>query len=502
MVALPGTPYYDPAAPQPGLSVANFGAVGDGVADDSAAISAAITAANGGMVSFPGDKTYRIASTITVSAGTTLFMQGCTLKSGATLANGMFAVSAADVAVVGRYTVNGNALATPIWSLSAGGDRYSHLAAYRITSIAVGTYWLTATGVNNLTVVGPGTTTDSNVIFADQCNHVEIGGFRSGAYTRDLAATFPPIKVTASVNAQYRDWDLHDIAIDGGGAVSNSLIVVNSSVATRPTGVRLRSIYAFNSNAAAGGDGIDVNNVTGFSVSDCYIESCWEGLNVGGSTRGCVSNVNAALCLAPGIEVGDSVYNSQATTGITFVNCRARQCGTSATGLGGANQPPQACIGVFSPAAAAPVSLIRFVNCEGDNAGNASIAYGLGLVNGTGGSISDVTMRSGYLAGNTAAFLDLATPVMQITGVAGITLATNNPAFPASAADFFNTFGLTCLVAIQPGSATVGNVAVNGVVVDTSVVGSGSDLVLAHGDKLNIVYSVATPVWRWVALRI
>ena len=51
------------------VSVKDFGAVGDGVADDTAAIQATINAANGKPILSPGG-TYKITSTLTWSPTT------------------------------------------------------------------------------------------------------------------------------------------------------------------------------------------------------------------------------------------------------------------------------------------------------------------------------------------------------------------------------------------------------------------------------------------------
>lgn len=61
------------------VSVKDFGAVGDGVADDTAAIQAALTAGAGKVVHFPA-ATYKVTSALSVPTNTTLSGYGATLS--------------------------------------------------------------------------------------------------------------------------------------------------------------------------------------------------------------------------------------------------------------------------------------------------------------------------------------------------------------------------------------------------------------------------------------
>jgi hypothetical protein len=72
--------------------VSDYGAVGDGSADDATALANAITAATGKTLQFETGKTYLISATLTVRSGTVFLGNGCTIKAkdSAALANGIF----------------------------------------------------------------------------------------------------------------------------------------------------------------------------------------------------------------------------------------------------------------------------------------------------------------------------------------------------------------------------------------------------------------------------
>ena len=62
------------------VSVKDFGAVGNGVTDDTAAIQAAITAAN--KVILPAGNTFKITSNITVSSNKHVVVEGILTRTG------------------------------------------------------------------------------------------------------------------------------------------------------------------------------------------------------------------------------------------------------------------------------------------------------------------------------------------------------------------------------------------------------------------------------------
>lgn len=99
------------------VSVKDFGAVGDGVTDDTAAIQAALTANAGKSIVFPSEATYKVTSGLTVGAGTVLILYGATINASSshftvfTLGSGCSVFGGTiNGAGNGTANVNGNAI--------------------------------------------------------------------------------------------------------------------------------------------------------------------------------------------------------------------------------------------------------------------------------------------------------------------------------------------------------------------------------------------------------
>jgi hypothetical protein len=171
------------------VSVKDFGAVGDGVTDDTAAIQAAITAASvGDTINFDSKDTYLINAQTTVNKRLHLRFNGAKIKEGSNLGVPLFlCTSFADGSIDG-LTVEG--AETP----------GTYAGASALTYVAVQVNSSDRVRVSNVKVFDK-----SNAVIFDSCNEcVAEAVYLDGVITSDVANDFNSCTVRFVGGAQNR----------------------------------------------------------------------------------------------------------------------------------------------------------------------------------------------------------------------------------------------------------------------------------------------------------
>lgn len=228
------------------VNVKDHGAVGDGTADDTAAINAAIGAIGsaGGVLYFPVG-TYKITSTLSFTSGTSITLQG-------------------DPSVYG----------------DTGGSIIS-MATLNTTAISQPNNDGTGLRIRDLKIVGPGGSPSSGkgvyLFLQGYVEHCEVRGFYQGIYfdyhnyyghivrTRATANTYAGIFLAGTNNTT-----IDDCAINYAGATCQYGVVIVGSLNSR---VLNSSIEGF----SVCGIEIEGNSVTNpvslaTSIKNCYFE--------------------------------------------------------------------------------------------------------------------------------------------------------------------------------------------------------------------------------------
>lgn len=224
-------------ATQLGVAVAG---VGNGVADDTTALQAALTAGAGGMVRGRPGKTYLISAPLVVSSGTTLDMTGCTIRLKA--ASGVNMLQ--NAAVVATGTRDSNIVVRGgLWDRGANGgtDTGNHTLRFRrvdglvVSDLKVvstnGKYSVNLGDVNDFTV--------ERVRFDVFSDGVHVNGPATRGLIRDIKGTTGDdlVALTATDYASYNDvsGDITDIRIEDlyGDACQKALVKLLAGPTTR-----------------------------------------------------------------------------------------------------------------------------------------------------------------------------------------------------------------------------------------------------------------------------
>jgi hypothetical protein len=251
------------------VSVKDFGAVGDGVADDTAAIQAAINAAN--KVILPAGNTFKITSNITVSSNKHVVVEGILTRTGS--------------GVIKAFLLNGNNIKID-GSGEIRGPQYGLTITYQANQSAIfNTPDLTLVTqlknitIANLTISGWG---DAGVEMWD------VDGLSCSKLTlHDLGRI--GLQTITGKNITYSDNYVYDIGPGGGGvapflnAYGMSVTSDTSIVVPRPTNIKMSNNTVI---GVANWEAYDLHGVDGAIIQNNIAIDCMIGIYVGPSTGG------------------------------------------------------------------------------------------------------------------------------------------------------------------------------------------------------------------------
>lgn len=277
------------------VNVLAYGAIGDGAADDTLAIRAAITAAGAnGTVLFPSGKTYRLTGSLEPLTGQTWIGYGATLKR----CNVISTTTATNIATGSNQTIvvaDASALRVgmdvTVFS-GASYDPHQHrITAINGTSVDLNTFFTVAfasggTVVTSFSQIVASGVTDVNVI------GFEFDGNQANNATLQKWDVHMEMYFSGDRNILH-DCYIHDaqsegIVVGGIGVVIDNCIVLNTQGngihLTGATATKVTRNYVKNTNLAGAGPGhvdgciIASNSVADTLISGNYIENGVAGI--------------------------------------------------------------------------------------------------------------------------------------------------------------------------------------------------------------------------------
>lgn len=442
------------------LNVRDYGATGDGVTDDAAAITAAVAAlpASGGALYFPAG-TYLLGSAITLNKPALFYGDGyaTNLRTSSASAN-IFTVTGAEQVEVRGLRFTSSVARTAGWyvDVAASANRF-RLADFFMDGFHGGVRTAAAATAT-----------------------IEGGQMLNG-----VATTGTAVRIDAGVDVTVRD-----ILVDAASQIYSGVYITATGDVTltdcqlihagdalrleAQTGKAITSVWAtgcFFDNSARG----VVMQTGGGNIARCRLDSCWaasstaHGIVIDSTGGGTIDGVDINAC-----HVFDNAGNGILVTGSATENVRIDGCTVAGQ------------VGQSGVAVLAGVSQFAIQNCRiGDSHGFPGNAYGIYIEGGAG---NNYQVTDNDLRGNTTTPLSNAA-----TGTARV-VANNLGHNPGGTADV--TVGASPWTytagagyeTLYVRGGTVSSVTVEGV---TAFASTNVSVRLAPGKSAVVTYSAA-----------
>lgn len=438
------------------INVKSYGAVGDGVTDDTDAINAAIQAAANAVLYFPPG-TYSISGSLVVDKIITI--------TGA----------APELTIISTSSPVDDVFVVTQWK--------SRIKNLSITSSVTRT---SGYGINH----GSGSSFSAiNVGMSNMYNGLNLSG------TLDVA-NFITI----------RDFANNGIEISGGTDQKLLNIVMDNTVAPAGSGILIKKTGAlFLDNCDIIRSNIDMQIAPGANQSvfavyatNCYFDTATHGLLIGGSSP--VERVKFINCWFSSHSADGIRLNNSAAKAIDFVNCDiygnsghginssfANDWGVSLSRIAGNGGS-----GVNLAASSKKVRIINnFISPTGGWNGNA---YAIWINSGT---YDHYEVRGNVVYGNiSGTIVDSGSATYKrIMDNVGYNPRGNisAPTMPASGTAYTNDFGNDARVIITGGTVTDIKIG------STSTGLTSGQFIVGPGESITLTYSAA-PTWRWFVM--
>lgn len=246
------------------VSVLDYGAVGDGAADDTAAIIAAVAAANGGIVSFPKGE-YRITGTITVTTpGTSFIGEG---SESTKITND----STSNALVFGNGSIE--MAGCTVQGLTIEGDNASGIGFW-------GRIFASGSGLNDVQIIGGSIGAKLDVCYAMRMYNVRVrntvgDGIQANTQCHNTMLIGSKVQVCGgnglSVDGCYAFY------VDGSNFEFNQQNQIYLTSATRGASIR-GSYFEGIMPTASGYAGVYVNDCDSLIIDGCYFDATQTGI--------------------------------------------------------------------------------------------------------------------------------------------------------------------------------------------------------------------------------